>query len=407
MLCDYYYAKCAKGTAIRKMSALSRKLKNEKGESAIIDLTLGNPLLPPPEVYQKALEIVSQNTDCMRHGYSTTLGDTPARQAMADIISSFEKVLSSAENVVLTPGCTAAINVFLRSVLNPRDEVILFSPYFLEYPFYIDNCQATMKIVRTKFEENWQPNAKMLEESLTEKTKVIIINSPNNPTGVVYTEETMVKIVEVLKRYNTTHNHKIWILNDSVYRRLIEGDTFTLFDKYQYSAIAYSLSKDVSIPGERVGCIAVNPLLDTCQEFVAGIANFNEILGFMQPNRLHQFVLPIMELAVADLKQYVTSREIICECLEDLGIKFVKPHGAFYFFPKIEEGNEEEFCHLFAMNGVVVVPGSAFGECGYFRMSICQPPEIVRGWVEQFKECYRKTVHQLKEKTSAEHTIVH
>nr|BAN42097.1 aspartate aminotransferase, putative [Entamoeba invadens] len=398
MLAKYIQENCTKGTMIRKMSALATKMREEKGAEAIYDMTIGNPQLPPPKEYLDALVKIAQEEKPMCHGYSTSNGDLVARETMAEIVDQFEEVKLTAEEIVMTCGCAGACNVFLRTVLEIGDEVIIFSPYFLEYPFYIENYGGVPVRVNTRFEDGWQINIDLLKEKLTSKTRVVIINSPQNPTGVVYTQEKIDEVMDLLREQSEKNQRPIWILNDAVYCRVVTKNApkFSIFHKYPYAAIAYSLSKDVSIAGERVGCLAANPLVPNYPDLIKAIATSNEILGFVHTNKLHMRILPLVAHAIVDLSLYDKTREMMCQCLDEMGIKYIKPEGAFYIFPKIGEYDEWEFCRTLAENGIVTVPGSAFDAEGYFRISLCQHPDVFKDCIPVFKNAYKATIEKLE-----------
>ena len=397
---EYTLDKCVHGTMIRKMSAYADELRKLKGDENVHDLTLGNPQIPPPQEYLDALIKISQTEEFLCHGYAPTTGLYEARKALAHIVDQFEEVIIQPEHIIMTCGCAGACNVFLKTILDPGDEVIMFSPYYLEYPFYIENYGGIVVEVPTHFKEKWQINKDELKKKLTNKTRCIIINSPNNPTGVVYTQETIDSVLKLAEEHSEKIGRPVWILNDDVYSRLRSPNVkiHSVFH-YTYSVIAYSLSKDLSIPGERIGCLAVNPMIADNQQFVKTLATVNEILGFVHTNRLQMRIIPLLERVTVDLSLYNKSRELICQCLDELGIEYVRPEGALFVFPKIDERFDEwEFCKTLADNGVVTVPGSSFGAKGFYRMSCCQHPNDLITNIKFFKIAFKETIKQLSSK---------
>jgi aspartate aminotransferase len=290
------------------------------------------------------------------------------------------------------------MNVTLRVILSPGDEVILITPYFLEYPFYIENFHGTVVEVATKFEEGWQINAHTLEAAINPMTRAVVINSPHNPTGVVYTQECVDSMAEVLKRKSAEYGRPIYILSDDVYARLVEPGVkpHQIFKSYPYSVVCYSLSKDLSIPGERFGCMVGNPLLENVGLLSHSLAHANEVLGFVHANRLHMRIIPKVMMATSRLELYDKSREIICKMLDECGLKYVRPQGAFYIFPKIPDGIDEwKFCETMAKNMVIVVPGLGFKAPGFFRLSFCKAPEDIEKAVPVFKAAFEETLRVL------------
>ncbi|EKE38983.1 hypothetical protein ENUP19_0121G0059 [Entamoeba nuttalli] len=400
MFSKYIEQECLGGTMIRRMSNLAHSLKAKKGNEKVIDLTLGNPQLPPPNAYINALKTIASTEEPLCHGYSSTNGDFEARKAIACIIDQFEEVQVTSEDIIMTSGCAGACNVFLKTILDPGDEVIIFSPYFVEYIFYIQNYGGIAIEVPTRFEDKWQINKQLFEQKLSNKTRCVIFNSPNNPTGVSYTQESIDCILNIIREYSIKINRPIWVLNDAVYCRVVEPNIHihSIFH-YRYSAIAYSLSKDVSIPGERIGCLAVNPNIPNHNQIVNALATTNEILGFVHTNKLQMRIIPLIQYATVDINLYNKSRQLMCQCLDDLRIQYIRPEGTFFIFPKVEASLDEwEFCRTFAENGIVTVPGSGFGCKGFYRISVCQTPEYIQSIIPKFKEAFNKTVNQLYKK---------
>ena len=395
MLSPYMLKISSGGSAIRKMDNLAQKLAKEHGADKIQNYTIGNSRVPPPQAYLDALREVANEEVPMCHGYSSTQGDEKPRITMAKLFSEIQGIEISKDDVILTSGCAGAINVILRVILNVGDEVILVSPYFLEYPFYVENYHATCTVLNTSFEEGWQINPAKLEEVITPLTRAIIINSPQNPTGIVYTQDTVNKMCEVLKRKSDEYGRPIYIVSDDVYCRVVEPNVqpHKIFEHYDYSVVCYSLSKDLSIPGERIGCLIVNPLLKGRELLVHCCAHSNEIMGFVHANRIQMRIIPKVVPATSEIKLYDESRQIFCDLFDELGIQYVKPKGAFYMFPRIPEGIDEwEFCETLANNFVIVVPGSAFDASGYFRLSFCKPPQDIRKALPVIKAAFQEAL---------------
>jgi len=391
-----YMLKCSSGgSAIRRMDNLAQALAKEHGGDKIHNFTIGNPRVPPPKAYKDALIKIANEDIPLCHGYSSTQGDLKPRETFATLFSEIQDVKIGAEDIVLTSGCAGAINVVLRTVLSPMDEVVIVAPYFLEYPFYIENFHATTVVLDTKFEENWQINPEALEKVVNPQTRAIIINSPHNPTGVVLTQKTVNDMCAVLKKKSEEYGRPIYIISDDVYCRVVGAGvkTHQIFKHYDYSVVAYSLSKDLSIPGERIGCIIVNPLLQGRELLVHSLAHANEIMGFVHANRVHMRIIPEVVPATSDIHLYDESRKLFCDLFDELGIQYVKPEGAFYVFPKIPDGIDEwAFCETMAKNFIILVPGSAFAKEGFFRLSFCKPPEDIRKALPVFRTAFAEAL---------------
>jgi len=388
MLSPYMLACSSGGSMIRKMDNLASQMIQKVGAENVHNFTIGNPRVPPPKEYTEALKEIAAQEEPLCHGYSSTVGDEECRKSFAKLFTELQDVEVGPEHVILCSGCAGAMNVVLRTVLSIEDQVILITPYFLEYPFYVENFHGVVKEVETRFEDGWQIKPEALEAAINPLTRVVIINSPHNPTGIILTQDTIDKMCAVLKRKSEEYGRPIWVLSDDVYARVIAPGAVThkIFKAYEYSAVAYSLSKDISIPGERFGAICVNPLLKNNGLFVHAAAHANEILGFVHANRLHMRLIPKVLPAKSAVHLYDESRNIIMKTLDELGIQYVKPTGAFYIFPKIPDGCDEwTFCKTLAENCVVVVPGSAFKATGFFRLSFCKPPEDIQKAVPVIK----------------------
>jgi aspartate aminotransferase len=391
-----YMLKCSTGgSAIRKMDELAQKLAKEHGDDKIHNFTIGNPRVPPPQKYFDVLKEVASTETPLCHGYSSTRGDEAPREALAKLFTEIQGVPITKDCIVLSSGCAGAINIFLRTILNVGDEVILTAPYFLEYPFYIENWHATVTTLDTSFEENWQINPEKLEKLVNPLTRAIIINSPHNPTGTILSQETVHKMCQVLEKKSKEYGRPIYVISDDVYCRVLAPGAkhHQIFKEYKHSCVCYSLSKDLSIPGERIGCVVMNPLLENYELLVHSVAHSNEIIGFVHANRLHMRIIPKLLPATSDLKMYDESRELICKAFDEVGMKYVKPEGAFYVFPKIPDGiNEWAFCEELAKNFVIVVPGSAFAKEGFFRLSFCKPPEQIKASIPVLKKALQEAL---------------
>ena len=390
---------CQTTSAIRKMDQIASKMEEKHGKGCIYNFSLGNPRVPPPEEYDKIMiETIQDKEFFLPHGYASNVGDDPAREAVAELFSKLQDTKITYKNVILSSGCAGAINIFLRSILSIGDEVIIPNPCFLEYPFYIQNYHGKVVHCKTKFEDGWQIKKEEFEKCFTAQTRIVIINSPHNPTGIVYSEETIKMISEVCENYMKKFGRTIWILSDEVYCRMLRPGKkpYKIFKHYKFSAIAYSVSKDLSLPGERIGALIMNPAVALCERNIHALSIANEFLSIYPPNRLHMRALPKLLKHTSKLELYTECQEIAEETLKKLNIEYVQPEGSFYVFPKIPDGIDEmTFCQTMVKNFIVIVPGSAFGQEGFYRMSLCLLPENVKKGMEQFEIAYKKTLEEL------------
>jgi aspartate aminotransferase len=393
-----------RGYFIRKTANFSEQLSQKHGADKVWNLTLGNPRVPPPQAYFDALREVSATELPFCHGYGSPYGDDEAREAFADLWAELEDAPVKAKHVILASGCAGSCSLILRSILSPGDEVVMVAPFMEGYNLCAQISYGRYVVLDTRFEDGWQIDPVRLEPLLNPQTRAIFVNSPHNPTGIVYTQQCIIQIAELLARKSAEYGRPIWLLSDSVYARLLAPGVQTpkVFNYYPYTIIGHSLSKDLSIPGERIGCGVVNPHLNEVETVMRALAYTSELMGFYSGNRIHQRLIPrlLKDRITADLNLYVQSRDIICQMLDDCGIEYVKPQGAFYVFPKIPDGIEEaEFCQTLANKHLIVVlPGIAFHAKGFYRIAYCLPPDVIRGVVPVFKVAYAATILELSKK---------
>ena len=286
---------CQTTSAIRKMDKIASEMEQKHGKGCIFNFSLGNPRIPPPEEYdQIMIETLKDKDFFLPHGYASNEGDQAGREAVAELFSKLQDTKISYKNVILSSGCAGAINILLRSILSVDDEVIIPSPYFLEYPFYIQNYYGKTVFCKTRFEDGWQIKQEEFEKCFTARTRCVIINSPHNPTGIVYSDETIKMISKVCENYMKKFGRTIWILSDEVYCRMVRPGKkpYKIFKFYKFSAIAYSVSKDLSLPGERIGALIMNPEIKLCERNIHALSIANEFLSIYPPNRLHMRALP-------------------------------------------------------------------------------------------------------------------
>ena len=398
-LCPYMCELCQSTSAIRKMDQIASKMEEKHGKGCVHNFSLGNPRVPPPKEYEQIMIETLQDKDFfLPHGYAPNVGDQQGREAIAELFSKLQDTEITYKNVILSSGCAGAINIFLRSILSVGDEVVIPCPYFLEYPYYIQNYHAHAIFLHTKFEDGWQIKKEDFEKCFTARTRCVIINSPHNPTGIVYSDETIKMISEICEFYMKKFGRTIWILSDEVYCRMLRPGKkiYQIFKFYKFSVITYSLSKDLSLPGERIGALIMNPKVKLCERNIHALSIANEFLAIYPPNRLHMRALPKLLKYTSDLTVYTECQQIMEETLKKLNIEYVQPEGSFYIFPKIPDGIDEmTFCKTMVENFIVIVPGSAFGMEGFYRMSLCLGKEAVKKAAAQFEISYKKTLEQL------------
>ncbi len=377
---------------IRKMFEEGAILKKKYGEDKVFDFSIGNPDLDPPKEVLDEIKNVSNDTTHMCHGYMPNAGYPEARAAMAKKTSLEQGVELSFENVVMTVGAAGALNCVMKALLNPGDEVIVPCPYFTEYDNYIHNHGGEIHRVKTK--DDCSLDIDEIKKALNSKTAAILINSPNNPSGKIYSEEEIIALSKVLKEFGEKNNRFPYLILDEPYRAITyEGKKVAAaFPHYEYSAVVTSFAKNLSVPGERIGYIAANPLSKEASLFIAGCVLANRVLGFVNAPAFFQKVIAKSWDAPCDYSLYEKRRNEIMEVMDYAGLKYIRPEGAFYLFVKVPEGwNDDDLAftnHLKNFN-ILCAPGSAFGGKGYFRISYC----VAEKTILNSKEAFYKAVH--------------
>jgi len=379
-----------KSSWIRKMFEEGARLKALHGDENVFDFTLGNPNLPPPDRFKTALLETVQNLDSCAHGYMPNPGYPFARKAIADQVSEERGVVVTADEIVITVGAAGAVNVVLKSVLNPGEEVVVPTPYFVEYGFYIDNHGGVLKTVPTLSDFTLDLDA--IEGALTEKTRVVLINFPNNPTGQIYSQESIDALGRLLKEKSDAFGSPIYLVSDEPYRKLVFDDLVPadVFKSYSESIIVTSYSKDISIAGERLGYAAVNPLADEKKVLLDAMIFANRTLGFVNAPALIQRVVCAVQGETADMAAYARKRDLICGGLADAGYEFTVPRGTFYVFPKTPIPDDVAFVNALQEELILAVPGSGFGGPGHFRIAFCVDDDTIVRALPGFKKVLEK-----------------
>jgi aspartate aminotransferase len=365
-------------------------LKAQYGEDNVFDLSLGNPVVEPPEQFVQELRRLAEHPVKGMHRYMPNAGYTETRQAVADGLKEETGLPFAAGHIIMTCGAAAALNVVLKTILDPAQEVIILAPYFVEYGFYVDNHAGAAVTVPTG--PDFQPGLEAIEAAVTPKTRAVIINSPNNPTGAVYPADGLAGLAGLLRRKQEEHGTEIFLISDEPYRRIIyDGLSYPqVFPHYQNTIVVNSHAKDLALPGERIGYIAVNPAYPQHEELVDGLTFCNRTLGFVNAPALMQHVVRTLQGVSVDVAAYQRKRDYLCAQLTELGYSVVKPQGAFYLFPKSPLEDDVAFVNALLEWNVLAVPGRGFGTPGYFRISYCMEDRVLEGAMEGFARAAEK-----------------
>ena len=380
-----------KGSWIRQMFEEGTRLKALHGAENVFDFSLGNPILEPPQEVHIELSNLLNNPQSGMHRYMPNAGFPETREYVAGIMSQETGYTFESEDVVMSVGAGGGLNVVFKALLEPGDEVLTLAPYFVEYGAYVRNHGGLLTTAKTTSE--FQPDLSSIEENLKEKTKIVLINSPNNPTGVVYSQQILDSLGQLLLAKEKEFGHSIYLVSDDIYRYLIfDGLTNSnAFLSYQNSILVNSHSKDLGLPGERIGYIAVHPEVSERQELREALVFCNRILGFVNAPAMMQKILPRLGNARVDVSFYEKLRDKFLSMLNELGFEAVKPQGAFYVFPKSPDPDDVGFVKRAQKEKILLVPGSGFGGPGHFRISLCCGPDTIersRAGFEHLAEFY-------------------
>lgn len=378
----------ANNSAIRTMFEEGDKLRAQYGAENVFDFSLGNPDAPVPEAIEKAIrEVLEEEEPVALHGYMNNAGFEDVREAVAQSLNRRFGTSFNYMNILMTVGAASGLNVALKTILNPGEEVIIFAPYFLEYNWYVSNYDG--KVVQAPTDrENFYPNLEEFEKLITDKTRVVLLNTPNNPTGVIYKEETIKQIAAILEKKQKELGRTIFIISDEPYRELAyEGVEVPYITKYYDNTIvAYSYSKSLSLPGERIGYLVIPPALEESELVFDTAANANRIIGCVNAPSLQQKVIGKCVDVKVDLDYYDRNRTALYEGLKACGFDCVKPEGAFYMFLKSPVEDEAQFCQAAKKYNILMVPGSAFACPGYVRLAYCVSHETIENSMPGFKK---------------------
>ena len=377
-----------KSSWIRKMFEEGSRLKAEFGSDKVFDFSIGNPDLPPPPRFRETMIEIAAEDAPGQHGYMPNGGYPWVRQAIAARMSAEQEVAVDHGDLLMSCGAAGGINVVMKALLDPGDEVLLLTPYFVDYHFYVDNHGGTAKVVQTDDEFNIDLSA--IDRAITEKTKAIIINSPNNPTGQIYPYASIEGLGNLLEAAGRKFDTSIYLISDEPYRKIIFDDHTVppIFKLVRNSIVATSFSKDLSLPGERIGFVGVNPEADAKADLLNAMTMATRILGFINAPAFMQRVVAELQDVTVDSSVYERRRDLFCEILEDAGYEFIKPKGAFYLFPKAPIADDVKFCGYLQKQKVLAVPGRGFGVPGYFRLAFCVDDIVITRSAEGFKAAF-------------------
>ena len=375
---------------IRRMFEEGNILKERYGEGNVFDLTLGNPIMEPPAEFCQELKRIVENPAQGMHRYMSNAGYASTRKAVADYLSVESGVAIDQNDIIMSCGAAGGLNVVLKTILNPGDEVVIFAPYFAEYIHYIHNHNGIVKVVST--DEQFVPRLGELANAINLKTKAVIVNSPNNPSGAVYDSDFIIALGKLLGKKSLEFGSPISLISDEAYRYIVYDGLQCphVWPHYKQSFVVNSYSKDLALPGERIGYIAVHPELEQHDEIMAGLIFCNRVLGYVNAPALMQNVIRALQGVTVSIDEYLRKRDLIYDNLTSIGYKVIKPQGAFYLFPESPLKDDVAFVKELSQHRVLVVPGSGFGYPGYFRISYCVNDSTLEGSLEGFRKIAQK-----------------
>lgn len=379
----------ANSSAIRAMFEEGNRLAKIYGAENVFDFSLGNPNVPAPEAVKKAIiELLDEEDPVVLHGYTNSnAGYEDVRQAVADSLNKRFGTAFSAMNITMTVGAAGGLNVILKALLNPGDEVIVFAPYFSEYRSYVNNYDGAIVEVSPNTAD-FQPKLDEFEEKITPKTRAVIVNTPNNPTGVVYSENTIKKLAAIMEKKQKEYGTDIYLISDEPYRELAyDGVEVPYLTKYYANTVVgYSYSKSLSLPGERIGYLVIPDEAADSKNLISAANVATRILGFVNAPTLQQKVVKACLNEKTDISFYDRNRETLYNGLKKIGFECIKPEGAFYLFVKSPVDDDKEFCAAAKKHNILVVPGSSFACPGYVRIAYCVAYETIVNSLPKFAE---------------------
>ena len=375
---------------IRKMFEEGIRLKRQYGAANVFDFSLGNPNIDPPEAVKKRLCELTLASIPGKHMYMPNAGYPETRAAVAAEVGAARGVSLKADHIVMTCGAGGALNVILKTILDPGDEVIMPAPFFVEYRFYVDNAGGVSKVVPTR--EDFSLDLDAIREAINEKTKAVMINSPNNPTGTIFDAASIRGLAALLTEKGKELGHEIYLISDEPYSEIVYdgAELPSILQAYPHSFVASSYSKSLSLPGERIGYIAVNPAMAGLEEVMGGLTLCNRILGFVNAPSLMQRAIEGLQGVKVDVEAYRKKRDLLCDGLASVGYRVKKPQGAFYLFLPTPIADDVLFADALRKRRILTVPGSGFCGPGHIRIAYCVDDATIAGAIEGFGETLKE-----------------
>ena len=379
----------SQSSMIRRMFEEGIEMKKQFGADNVFDFSLGNPDTPPPVKFQEALRQVVDEEIPGKHSYMPNAGYPETRQAIAGYLSGYHQVPIGMDDVVMTCGAGGALNVIFRTLLDPGDEVLVPSPCFVEYAFYADNAGGTIQYVPSL--EDFSLNLQAMEDAITKKTKAILINSPNNPTGKVYNKADIIALAGILEKKSKQYGRTVYLVSDEPYSEIVYDGVQvpSVLLAYANSIVVSSYSKTLSLAGERIGYLAVNPQIEGKALLMGGLIMCNRMLGFVNAPALMQRVVARLQGVTVDTDIYRRKRDLFCDGLTAAGYDIVKPEGAFYLFPKTPIPDDVAFAQTLKQHRILAVPGSGFAGPGHIRIAYCVDEKIIINALDGFASALR------------------
>ena len=376
-------------STIRDLYTYGLKRKQEIGEDKVFDFSIGNPSIPAPKIVNDTLiKLLTEEESTKVHGYTVSPGDKSVRDAIADYLSKTYNANLKGEFIFLTCGAAASLSITIKALVAPKEEVIVFAPHFPEYRTYTEAVGGVL--VNVNPDKDFLPDFNDLEKKVTNKTKLVIYDSPNNPTGAFYDEKTIIKMADILSKKEKEFGHPIYLVSDEPYRELLYGQEKYPFvtNYYPNSLVCYSFSKCLSLPGERIGYIVLNPKCESTNDVYAVLCGAASMLGYICAPALFQHMVPHCLGYTSDLNEYKVNKEILYKALTEIGYEVVYPHGAFYLFVKSLEEDAEKFSEIAKKFELLLVPSDPFDYKGYVRIAYCVSRKQIVNSIPAFKKLY-------------------
>lgn len=391
MIADNMREAVENNSVIRVMFEEGKEMKKIYGEDNVFDFSLGNPCLPPPKYIDEAIIDTLKEDSMLVHGYMSNAGFEDTRDAIAKSLNKKFGVTFTFENIIMTAGAAFGLNIVFKSILNPDDEVIVFAPYFMEYNNYIKNYNGKVVVISPDT-TTFEPKLEELESKINNKTKAVLINTPNNPTGVVYSEDIIRKISDILNKKQKELNTDIYLISDEPYRELVYDDIKVPYitKYYNNSFVVYSYSKSLSLPGERIGYVVIPNEMKNYKDMITAVTISNRIIGCVNAPSLMQRVIMKCVDKDLELSSYDIKRKMLYDALISCGFECIKPQGAFYLFLRSPIPDDKEFCKEAKKYNILFVPGSSFGCPGFVRIAYCVSEKTIKKSIPQFEKLAKK-----------------